>query len=405
MSTVAKNGKFSVCVACTRASATLALALLATLPFTCEAAEIWSGDFETGNFLQWHIAGDTNTPYYWQVPLYGRPPAPVPITGSKPASYYGDGSLLELVTSPVRQGRFAAKFTVKNSVNGREPADCDGSGGAYETCEKRRTELSVQQTLPKHYNAMPYMSERWLSTSYYVPADFDTVSGPWGPIVYQIKPLIDPSLSPCFSIQIKKQPTATGGSMSWVIGHMTSDVVNPTRDDVPWQKTVLYTASFPAADGSGDGSDLRADFPNQTVSQDALADVNKGGWTDWVIRIRYDARGSAAGGAGLLDVWKRSGNSDWVHVLHITPRMISRGALTYDRGICYNSPATGASPGGFGIKTGLYMDKDTVWSLPNNLVIFNDNVKVADANSTFDDMVPFTEETVQPKPPSILIVK
>lgn len=405
MSLMKQNLEPLIIGACRRGTASLVLGLSVVFSSSGMAAEIWRGDYETANFLQWHQVSDTMTPNFSQMPSYGRPPAPSPLTGSKTTSYYGDGSLLELVTSPVRQGRYAAKFTVKNSANGSEPADCDSSGGLNENCNRRRTELTVQQTLPQHYNAMPYMTERWLSVSHYVPADFDSVSDSWGPIVYQIKPLIESGLSPCFSIQIRKPPAATGEPASWMISHLTSDVVNPTRDDVPWQKAAQYTAFFPAADGSGNGSDLRADFPSQTASQSALADLNKGGWTDWVIRIKYDARGLTAGGSGFLDVWKRAGDKAWVHVLNITPRVISRGAFTFDRGICYNSPPTGSSPGGFGIKAGLYMDKYSVWNQASNMVIFNDNIKVADANSTFDDMVPTDENGLLPKPPSILTVE
>lgn len=405
MSLMKQNLEPSIIGACRRGTASLVLGLGVVFPSSGMAAEIWRGDYETGNFLQWHQQTDSTTPSYIQIPSYGRPPAPSPLTGSKPTSYYGDGSLLELVTSPVRQGRYAAKFTVKNSANGSEPADCDGSGTSNEDCGRRRTELTVQQTLPRYYNAMPYMTERWLSVSHYVPADFNAVSDGWGPIVYQIKPLIESGLSPCFSIQIRKPPTSTGEPASWMIKHLTSDVINPSRADLPWQKGAEYSAFFPAADGSGNGADLRADFPSQTASQAALADLNEGGWTDWVIRIKYDARGPAAGGTGFLDVWKRAGDKAWVHVLKITPRVISRGDFTFDRGICYNSPPTDTSPGGFGIKAGLYMDKYQVWNQANNWVIYNDNIKVADANSTFDDMVPITESSIEPKPPTIMTVQ
>jgi hypothetical protein len=86
--------------------------------------------------------------------------------------------------------------------------------------------------------------------------------------------------------------------------------------------------------------------------------------------------------------------------LHLTPRLISRGDLTFDRGICYNSPASGTNPGGFGIKAGLYMDKYQVWNLSSNRVIYNDNIKIGDAKTVFADLVPDVVSLSPPSPPN-----
>jgi hypothetical protein len=72
--------------------------------------------------------------------------------------------------------------------------------------------------------------------------------------------------------------------------------------------------------------------------------------------------------------------------------------MTFDRGIGYNSPASGSNNGGFGLKAGLYMHKNQVWNLANNRVIYMDNIKVGDQNSSLAEMSP--EGTVKQAPPS-----
>lgn len=162
--------------ACGNVKVILLALLLTIIPAIGTAEIIWAGDYETGNFLQWHLRSQLNHPQFAQVPAYGRPVAPNPYVGTASPSYYGDGSLLELVTDPVRNGRYAAKFTVKNSANAFEVRDCDNG-----TCYRRRTELVMHLVLQPVYNGMPYMSERWVSISHYLPSDWDSVNGNgWG---------------------------------------------------------------------------------------------------------------------------------------------------------------------------------------------------------------------------------
>lgn len=337
---------------------------------------LWSGDYETGDFSQWH--GDSSAPNFSQMPGYGRPPD------------YGDGSLLELVTSPVRQGRYAAKFTMKNSLNGSEPEDCD----VQSVCDRRRTELTGQRSIPLFYNAIPYMSERWLSVSHFVPADWDSGGGGWGPVVWQVKPLNEYALSPNLSIAISNG--------NWSITHRWTDVENPSSADVPWQKQMFYTGNYdgqpyPRSDFWPEGL---ADFPDTATSHAALQSLNKGGWTDWVIQAKFDARGKNAGGTGFVNVWKREDNGSWIHVLNILPKVTSRGGVTFDHGIGYNSPANGSNPGGFGIKAGMYSSVSAVWDLPRNRVIYNDNLRVGSESATFSLMSPDgSSPGSQPPPP------
>jgi hypothetical protein len=343
---------------------------LLLLPIIGWAERIWSGDYETGDYTQWHFKSDPSFPLFNGIPAYGRPVAPVPNHTSAPDSYYGNGDLMGLVTGPVRQGRYANRLTVKNSKNGRVPDDCDNGN-----CTRRHTYLNAHLVVGDDGVTLPYMGERWISISHYLPADWDAQNGEgWGPTVFELKSPETNDISPTFAISVK--------NWGWQIYHRWSDAVNPntrTDDVLPWQYEMFYDARYPTKDKWPDGL---ADFP-ETESQSALADLNIGGWTDWVIRVKFDARGSANGGTGLLTVWKRAGLGDWIKVLHITPKKITRGGLTFDHGIGYNVPRSG-----FGPLAGLYMDLDQVWNLPNNRVIYNDNIKIGDANTSFSEMSP-----------------
>jgi hypothetical protein len=325
---------------------------------TANAKITWSGDFETGDFTQWHGLSGTK-PIFSLIPEYCRP-----------TSGGGDGSCLSVETKIVRQGKYAAKFTLKNSQNGEEPRDCDVP---FPTCARRRSQLTALSTQPVVYNAMPYMGERWLSVSHYVPANWDDGGSGWGINVFEIKGY-DSHAGGYIAINIHNG--------HWKIMHRWDDAVRPTYDDVPWQQQMFYTPTYPAPDGSDSGADLRADFPNQRQSQAALADLNKGGWTDWVIHVKNDARGSRDGGTGFLEIWKRTNTDPWVKVLDIRPRMISRGGLTFDRGIGYHDPD------GFGMVAGMYTSKEQVWGLPENRTLYLDNIRLADENGEFSSVSP-----------------
>lgn len=171
---------------------------------------IWSGSFETGDFMQWHNLDKTG-PNFSQMPKYCRPPE-----GG------GDGSCLEIVTDRVRIGNYAAKFTVKNSANGAEPDDCDIP--EYSRCDRRRTELTGQATHSQYYDAMPYMSERWISISVYVPNNWDTGGNSWGPHVFQIKPRNESGLSPNVAISIEGN--------SWKLWHRWAREENPSSSGI-----------------------------------------------------------------------------------------------------------------------------------------------------------------------------
>jgi hypothetical protein len=215
---------------------------------------------------------------------------------------------------------------------------------------------------------MRYLNEYWASTSYFVPSDWDDAGTSWGPLVFQIKPLIQGGgIGPTFNINIDNG--------KWGIHHAWTAEPN-CQCKLPWQQKMDYKPI-------GTHAALLADFPNRAASEAALADLNKGGWTDWVMNVKWDARGKGDGGTGFLDLWKRKGDGDWVHVLHIVPKQVTIGGMTFDRGIGHN--ATGS---GFGPLAGLYMAKEQVWGLRKNRVLYNDNVKIGSARAAFADLSP-----------------
>ncbi len=126
---------------------------------------LWNGGFDGvahGDYSQWPSVSDSSSvALFFSVPEYGRP---IQYGGQ---THVGDGSLTELVATsartvnsikfaqgPTRCGDYSNKSTVKNSVHGSEPADCDGSN-----CERRRTELNEQAAIPTHKQGM-YMSQQ-----------------------------------------------------------------------------------------------------------------------------------------------------------------------------------------------------------------------------------------------------
>jgi hypothetical protein len=363
-----------------KAAALLAAATLSAVPAVGVAEIIWSGDYKNGDFRQWHKHNDRDLVGFFMIPEYGRPIQ----YGGQESGHVGNGDLLSLVAATERtvdgirypkgptrgSSEYAARFTVKNSENGSEPRDCDG--GTVNVCKRRRTELTVQSTLPEIYNALGYRSERWISVSHFMPADWDDSGSGWGVLVFQIKPKNDGGgVGPCIDIEAAKG--------HWQIRHAWTDIQNYS-DLIPWRQSPRYSPTYPAS--GAESGDLLADFPNVGESRAALADLNKGGWTDWVFHVVFDARGSQDGGNGLLELWKRAGDGPWVKVLHIEPKKVTVANQTYDRGICYNSP------GGFGIKAGMYMDKTQVWNLNDNRVLYNANIKVGSADTPFSAMSP-----------------
>jgi len=356
---------------------------------------LWNGDYSTGDFLQWHVATDSTRVQYSQIPSYGRP-VKMPNDGAGRAdSYYGNGDLMSMVATTARtvNGHFypqgptrgsspyAAKITLKNSINGTEVgnADCDP---APTTCNRRRADLTVQKTMQDDYNAFPPLAERWLSCSIYIPADFDgsgPVGGGFGIKLWSMKDYNDTGPGP---ISISIEPGEV-----WRLGHRWQD--DDPYIGLPWWQQMWYTGdepegsglAYPRADFWPDGT---AHFPDLATSHAALQSLNKGGWTDWIVHMKMDHRGSDEGGTGFIKIWKREDQGAWIYVLDVFPGELTRGGHTFNHGVGFHNNITN----GYGIKCGAYCTKDRVWDLPENTVIYNANVKVGDENATFAQMSP-----------------
>ena len=370
----------------------LVIGLLVVIPVEATAEILWSGDYDTGDYTQWHMKSDSNHPQFAGIPAYGRPVAPSPNRTSAPDSYYGDGSLMGLVTSPVRNGTHANRVVVKNSRNGVEPADCDNGA-----CDRRHTNLNNHLVLGNDGVTMPYQQERWFSVSHFVPSDWDVsdVGGSWGITVFELKSPRTNDISGVFEIQIEKD--------YWRIQHRWAPTTDVSFANMKWQWQMFYAGDsegagpYPSANAWPDGV---ADFPDMAASHAALQSLNRGGWTDWVINVRWDGRGKGEGGNGFMRIWKREDSGPWVEVLHIKPKLVERGGEVFDHGIGFKIPGSGYGP-----LAGMYTDKERAWRSSRNRVIYNDNIKIGSDSATFAEMSPdgstpvFDPNAAVPNPP------
>ena len=379
-----RNSSFQNMAAATLVST---FALLGATHATASENEVWSGSFETGDILQWHHPEVHTAPWIWGIPEYCRPDTFDGVFG-------GDGSCLSVSRDITRHGEYSARFTVKNAANGEEPRDCDSG----ERCHRRRSQLSNYHTLPDVYNALPYGEERWISFSIYLPENWQPADGGWGVSLAGFKPRNNTSsVSGVANLVILDE--------SWQIHHRWSSVLNPTQDDVPWRQNMIYRKDYPQP--GSDWEDGELDFPSPDESRTALGSINKGGWTDWVIHVKFDARGSGDGGEGFLRYYKREDDGPWVKVVDIEPRATERAGQSFDRGIGYHVPPSDGTNGGYGMGIGLYMRKEIAWYAPDNLTVYFDNIRIGDENASLREMAPDSvpAHRALPEPPQAINVR
>jgi hypothetical protein len=348
--------------------------VLALATFTSGAASadlVWDGNFNDHNFIKYHQPYDPYVVGFHLIPQYGRPPQ----YGYQPEPrHVGNGELLSLVDYPTRGSNYSAKFVVKSQAGGGiEPADCDPALA----CETRRANLQMTETFYDYYDAIPQGSERWVSISFFIPENFDSTGSGFGPVVWGSK--ANPEVRPgAFGI------TAEDNEWQFIHRYYGRDAKAQNYSfGSQWWIVDKYGSSFPA---SGDGH--LVDLPDVSASRAAFANLNRGGWTDWVMHFRTDLD-DFENNSGFLDVYMRADSGKWVHVVALRPvEDFARKTSwkTTDRNRLYDRGVGQVGPGGYTSQMGLYMDKGRVWGKDQNMVIYMDNHKVGDDNATFAEM-------------------
>jgi hypothetical protein len=316
-------------------------------------------DFSTGDLSQWPKPWNLSEPN-WRVPLYGLP-----------VQYGGDGSLMELVQEPTRPSSpYSLRVRAKNSVNGSETNGKDCDQHIADPCTARRSQMNGSHVHVIE-QALPQFSERWITFSVYLPANWQQ------------------GCSSGFIVLLGTKGTDDGGSgmmqvhldgpdNSWELWHRWSDT---SRSSSTWQHGMFYNKSYPVLNVSPLWNDGVQDFPDPAASYAALASVNLGGWTDWLLHVKYDWRGPAAGGTGYMEFYKRENQGTAVKVLDVRPRLNNRGGISWDMGIGFNSEYFWISG------LGLNMTKCRAWDAPNNLEAYFTNCRILDGAMSLESVL------------------
>ena len=400
----------------------------ATTVQSASAEILWQGDFSTGNFSQWpNTDKDLRNVGFMFVPPRGSPNKANLAVGYsysyRSGTWFdgrltwdgqpGDGSLLSLVHSsgtsaapkgPTRGASpYAAKFVVKSQAGGgAEPADCDIP---TIDCGRRRVQLHAIQSIAQHFSPNVHLKTRWYSVSIFIPEDQPDISdGRWGPSYFSVIKAVQ---RPGGIVSILRDTNS--GNWEIQTDHSRNPNSLPTDPLSEWWQTCRYTQAV----GVSRYPELQSDFPDPAASRAALANLNKGGWTDFVFRITYDWR--VVGGTGSMDVWMRAGSGaardaepkPWVHAIRQRPTMLKRDAEhTLERGIGFNFE-DGNNGGAPGIYAGIYTSKESVWNKARNHEVFIANVQVGGDKSSLEEMSPDGSSPMSsvPKPPATLDVR
>lgn len=346
--------------------------LLAIVPAVSVADIVWDGRFPEKTWYPAYNALNEDWVAFFHTQPYGRPPQT--FDNKIHPIHIGNGETLSLESSPTRGSNYSMKFTVKNSANGSESRDCDPATN----CANRRSNMQMTSAFTEN-GVLPYHTERWLSFSIYLPSDFDGSGSGWGPVIWGSKSSLEDKPG-MFGLMAQNN--------KWKLIHRYYDeqMHNNNVDALSsWWLTAEYTPSFPSSTNWPQGL---VDFPDEAKSKAALANLNKGGWTDFIWHWKTDVR-KYEDNDGFLDVYMRAGAGPWTQVLAIRPmKDMARSPSwpetdpqrVYDRGIGQYGPKGNIST------MGLYMDKGRVWNDPHDMVINVDNYKAGDANTTFEMM-------------------
>ena len=173
-----------------------------------------------------------------------------------------------------------------------------------------------------------------------------------------------------------------------------------------WWKTISYDKATPSSTERAQGL---VDFPDEVASKAALGNLNKGGWTDFIVHFKNDVSDYSVN-TGFLDIYMRANSDPWVHVIGMKPMQnlayvpswtSTNPERVYDRGI-----GRLASKGS-GSNIGLYSTQGDVWTRSSDLVMYFDNYKVGDENANFSMMSPVGSsfaviDRIGPRPPTLL---
>lgn len=389
---------------------------------------LWSGDFKDGDFRQWdnfgELSGAGSNITFFQCPAYGRPiqygVGGIGSPGLQSTVHVGNGDLIALCTktgdgiyeqapaaaitnwdSHAGGSAYICRQTMKNSDNTVDATGVSVPGGDWDNSvsTRRRTGLTVQAKLTPWFDGLPELKNRWLSCSIFLPASLKVLGDGFGYNMISIKPVNETSpagSSANFSIGLD----ADGATPTWAIENRFADSVTkssadgygylPPEPNYPWQYQMFYTGAWndggvsrgPYPDdlqGSLFWPDGAAHFPNKAASHAALASVNLGGWTDWVINCNWD---HDPAGDGFIRVWKREDQGPWVEVLHIVPGTVTRGSVTFAMGTGYENS------NGYGLKAQMYCKNSKVLPLLDNFTWYLANINVGGESATFADVSP-----------------
>ena len=338
--------------------------LLVFVPGIGTTEILWSGDFDDGNFLKWNVY-DPDPIEIWGTPPYGRPKQ---YGGQHPGSV-GNGDLMWLTADTdtgnfragPRLGKHSLGLHVKSYAGGSVDATSTDIGvvGDYDgsNTTRRRTEL---RGLSLHYqnNWVPYGETRWASASTFIPSDWDTKNGGGWMAIWQWKQ--NPArTSPPVNV------TVTGEH--WEFTLRRSSVENPLDNTHAQWSSLRFTPSQITSSPF---------YPDDAASVAMLSNLNKGGWTHFVIQLHFDGRTSTEGGVGFIKLWMRHNDGPWVQVVDYYP--------TPEYGVLF--PQSGDRTN-WGFQASLYMDNKQVLNLPGpGRTLYYDNLKIGSEKATFEMM-------------------
>lgn len=346
-------------------------------------------DFETGTIDQWLTSsGASITTMANQM---GNSPFRLPSdfggasgeTGLHGTMARVGGSSPFLSGQPGRRGEYQVRFRLPNQSDANTEFAAEGLSADPETGDyrdpaggnynRRRTEVRALQ-VARDGNFLNSLQTRWVAFSVYIPSDWQlTDHGEWGPYLLQVKGVGGDGVAALGIIL----------NAEWEIQINWSPTLNPTANDVLWQWIAVYKDNLEAS-----REQLKDDFPDVSASESALASVNRGGWTDWALRCRFDPRSNndegtfySSGGEGSIDIYKREDAGSWIHVIEHLPRTLTVGEETFSRGVMVRDSENTFYP-----RTGFYGNAQQILNANPSREYLHNGVYVFAGDETLQDI-------------------